>query len=317
MFTNSLVSPEPDAPIPTAKLSHLSLLLQLLLLAVLTKLTVDLLTEDFRSGRHVQAVGAAVLVGAWYLLGIFQGLVRSRLYVPDPPNSTVRDDRPLLDRLDRIAEALERSPTAVASEPPKPDLSKITTAIAEKRWELAQDLLGEQHDHSEAPRLSAKLVEAKKGEGTQLLGELKAAQEAGDPVRVLQIRESLTALVEAVPLRELDDGLAKWFMSLIMKRLRTGSVAPDVAELATQVADRFATTKEGASLRVSLPTLRRSAGLCARCARPYRGIADACPLCLKGTPLTVAASDSDDEVDEVQRLTRPEDSPFVDLTETD
>lgn len=315
MFTNSLLSPEPDPPRPTAKLSRLWILVQLFLVSILTHLTVNLLTEDFRSGGFAHVVAMALVTGAWYLLGVFQGLTSSRLSGPVSAGSTVCDDRPLLDRLDRIAEALERRPAA--AEPSKPDLSRITSAIAEKQWELAQGLLDEQADHPEAPRLSAKLAEAKKGTGDQLLGELKASQEVGDPVRVLQIREMLSALLAADFLRELDEGLAKWLMSVIMKRLRTGSVGPDVAELATQVADRFATTKEGASLRVSLPTLRRSAGLCARCARPYRGIADACPLCLKGTPLTVAASDSDDEVDEVQRLTRPEDSPFVDLTETD
>jgi hypothetical protein len=42
----------------------------------------------------------------------------------------------------------------------------------------------------------------------------------------------------------------------------------------------FCHTVEGASLRASLPTLRRSAGLCPRCAQPYTGLANACPQCL-------------------------------------
>jgi predicted amidophosphoribosyltransferase len=49
------------------------------------------------------------------------------------------------------------------------------------------------------------------------------------------------------------------------------------------VADAFDSTPEGASLRAALPTLRRSVGLCARCGRPYNGIADACPACLATT----------------------------------
>jgi hypothetical protein len=53
----------------------------------------------------------------------------------------------------------------------------------------------------------------------------------------------------------------------------------DVAVLAARVALSLDDTPEGASLRASLPTLRRAAGLCARCGQPYTGIAEACPIC--------------------------------------
>jgi hypothetical protein len=69
-------------------------------------------------------------------------------------------------------------------------------------------------------------------------------------------------------------------LKLIHIRLRSGKIQPDVALLAGRVADVFSHTVEGASLRASLPTLRRSVGLCPRCAQPYTGIADACPSCL-------------------------------------
>ena len=75
----------------------------------------------------------------------------------------------------------------------------------------------------------------------------------------------------------LEQELAKWFLTLIHRRLRTGKVQADVVQLATQVAETFAATVEGASVRASLPTLRRSVGLCPRCAQPYTGVADACP----------------------------------------
>jgi hypothetical protein len=76
---------------------------------------------------------------------------------------------------------------------------------------------------------------------------------------------------------------------LIHIRLRSGKIQPDVAILAGRVAEIFSHTVEGASLRASLPTLRRSAGQCPRCAQPYTGIADACPACLASTvqPLTI------------------------------
>jgi hypothetical protein len=111
---------------------------------------------------------------------------------------------------------------------------------------------------------------------------LKAAQEVGDPDRVLDIHAQLAAVLTAEALAEVEGQVAKWFLALIMRRLRGGTVRPDVAELAAKVAERFPRSVEGASLRASLATLRRSAGLCPRCARPYRGIADACPICLAG-----------------------------------
>ena len=55
-----------------------------------------------------------------------------------------------------------------------------------------------------------------------------------------------------------------------------------MVQLAARFAENFAATVEGASVRASLPTLRRSVGLCPRCAQPYIGVADACPNCLKG-----------------------------------
>ncbi len=69
-------------------------------------------------------------------------------------------------------------------------------------------------------------------------------------------------------------------MGLLMRRMRTGSVGGDVARLADRIASEFPDSPEGASLKASLPTLRRSAGLCARCSQPYTGIEAACPECL-------------------------------------
>ena len=119
--------------------------------------------------------------------------------------------------------------------------------------------------------------------------ELKAAQEVNDPERVLEIHAGLASVLTAeVPLAEVEGPLVKWFLALIMRRLRGGTVRPDVADLAAKVAERFPKSVEGASLLgASLATLRRSRRpLARRVQRPYRGIADACPLCLaaEGSP---------------------------------
>ncbi len=222
---------------------------------------------------------------------------------PSPPDLT-----PILDRLDRIAAALERSP--VSTELPKagPDLSDLSLAIAESRWADAEALLIEHAGHPEATGWSARLAEGKGAATERLNGELKAAQEVNDPARVVELRDALVPLLTIKAIRDLDAGVVKWLMAAIMRRLRTGTVRADVAELAATVADRFGQTVEGASLRASLPTLRRSAGLCPRCARPYRGIAEACPICLKAAP-PIASDLADAEEEEINGINLADELP--------
>ncbi len=153
-------------------------------------------------------------------------------------------------------------------------------AIAEGRWADAEAMLAAHPDHPDAARYSGQLASARQAAGHALREELKAAQEVSDPDRVLEIHAGLAALLTAEALADIEAQVVKWFLALIMRRLRGGTVRPDVADLAARVAERFPRSVEGASLRASLGTLRRSAGLCPRCAKPYRGIADACPVCL-------------------------------------
>ena len=189
----------------------------------------------------------------------------------------------LLDRLDRIAAALEARPIREANAPDV--LATIADAIAGGRWIEADSLLAEHSDHPDAARYAQQVASAKEAAASSLRDELEAARAVNDPDRVFEIHERLAAVVTAEALAEVEGQVVKWLLALVMRRLRGGTVRPDVAEMAAKVADRFPRSVEGASLRVSLGTLRRSAGLCPRCARPYRGIADACPLCLAGPPI--------------------------------
>jgi hypothetical protein len=229
------------------------------------------------AGRLAFWIAAAALLAAF-------GLTSWRLGRSEAGSEGV-DWSPLLDRLDRIATALESRPLANDSRELQVDLTSITLAIAEKRWEAAETLLAQHRDHPEHERLAANLASARHAVGEGLLAELKAAQEVNDPERVLAIHEGLAPVLPTEELAEVEARIVKWSLALIMRRLRTGTVRPDVSELAARVAERFPKCVEGASLRASLPTLRRSAGLCPRCAQPYRGIADACPLCLAGPPV--------------------------------
>jgi hypothetical protein len=189
----------------------------------------------------------------------------------------------------RLAERLEAPGVAAGAGAPQPgdprsELAELRRAIAGREWALAEglvrDFAANYPAHPAAGRLGGELAAGREAATQELMARLDAAREANDPDRVLEVRDQLTLLVAAEPLRGLDRDLGQWFLRVIQKRLRAGGMKPDIAHLAARVAAALDTTPEGASLRASLPTLRRSAGLCARCGEPYAGTADACPKCV-------------------------------------
>ena len=114
------------------------------------------------------------------------------------------------------------------------------------------------------------------------MAQLEAARKVNDPARVIELYHGIVPSLDADRREELARDLAKWFLELIHRRLRTGKIQTEVVLLATQVAETFGATVEGASMRAALPTLRRSVGLCPRCAQPYTGTADGMPTVLGG-----------------------------------
>lgn len=188
----------------------------------------------------------------------------------------------LLDRPAAPAQAVLAPAPAPAA--PVDPLEAIRTAIGGGQWLEAEDLLrefvAEHPDDSRGERLANELADARTRAAHNVRAQLDAARAVNDSARVLELREALLILIEHEARLPFDQELVRWFMGLIQKRLRAGKIRTDVAELAARVAETFDHTTEGASLRAALPTLRRSAGLCARCGQPYTGIADACPKCL-------------------------------------
>ena len=164
-------------------------------------------------------------------------------------------------------------------------LAEIRQAIRSAKWDVAEaHLAAFSSDHADAPRLAElqdELQAARSKTRDELLAQLDAARQVNDPERVLELHQDLVPLLEAEARTTLDSELSRWFLRLIHNRLRGSKIQADLAHLAGRIAEAFDHTLEGASLRASLPTLRRSAGLCPRCARPYTGIDDACPVCLK------------------------------------
>jgi hypothetical protein len=234
------------------------------------------------------------LIG-WTLSALLRGLADTLVALVDQARaaertSTVVEVR-LASALERVAAALERGPADSLAgsvqeddDPRARHLADFHAAVEAAHWqkaaELASSFTARFPDDPEGAHLSPLLDEVKQESARTLLAKIDAAREVHDPERVLDLRDLLMPLLPADALRALDRELAVWCMSVIQKRLRTGTMGVDVAMLAGRVAESLDTTIEGASLRAALPTLRRSAGLCARCAKPYTGIEDACPECL-------------------------------------
>lgn len=180
----------------------------------------------------------------------------------------------------------ERTAVAHTSDPGFIGLvAAMRGAMREQRWNEAEELADAlSRDFGDYPdvrgfREEVDLFRNKTIE--ELRAGLQAAQAANDPDQVLDQRDRLLSHLRAEEVRELDQQVVQWIMNLIQRRLRAGTLRGDVVELASRVAERLGNTVEGASLRAALPVLRRSAGLCPKCSRPYAGTGDSCPSCLR------------------------------------
>jgi hypothetical protein len=209
--------------------------------------------------------------------------------------------------LERIADTLEIRASTAASSPAaglerSRSMAEILRAARAADWVEAEMRLGqfevEFPDDPELGSLKEELAKARAGSTKEGLARLEAAREANDADRILEIYPDVVRSLDDTQRAPLASDLAKWFLSLIHRRLRSGKVQADVVQLAARFAEMFAATVEGASVRASLPTLRRSVGLCPRCAQPYRGVAEACPQCLKAASGALSSVASNTETQE-------------------
>ncbi|APW60001.1 hypothetical protein [Paludisphaera borealis] len=180
-------------------------------------------------------------------------------------------------------------------------LAEIRRLTREGEWDAAEEgVRSYRSNRPDDPRgleASDELERAMQAALDHWEAKLQAARSVNDPDQVLEIHARMQPLVEGEKRQTMDVDLARWFLVIVHRRLRGGRIQPDVVALADRIADSFGHTKEGASLRAALPTLRRSAGLCPRCAKPYTGLADACAACLITTPAPPATLEPD-ELDE-------------------
>lgn len=189
-----------------------------------------------------------------------------------------------------IAERKTEAEPAVAVEPAAKvegeELEAARGLIEAGDWDEAEarvdDLLAAHPGDRRVERLAERLSRAKREAGERWFEQLRAAREVNDANRVLELYQRIPPAQAEEDRKTLDQDLASWFLSLVHHRLRGGGVQLEIVTLVERVSESFGHTAEGASLRASLPTLRRSVGLCPRCGRPYLGTADACPVCLAG-----------------------------------
>ncbi|WP_165064071.1 hypothetical protein [Paludisphaera rhizosphaerae] len=168
--------------------------------------------------------------------------------------------------------------------PPTDRFAEVRRLLAAEDWEAADQLVLElQAEDGDSPQLARMVDEtttARNKAAERWRGLLQAAREVNDPARVLELYETRPTIFDEQTRRELDLDLAKWFLTYVHHRLRSGGLQIDLVGLVDRASDALGHTKDGASLRAALPTLRRGAGLCARCAKPYTGFSEACPECL-------------------------------------
>jgi hypothetical protein len=209
--------------------------------------------------------------------------------------------------VEQITESLEQrrdrvAPSSASGLDRARSMAEIVRAAKAEDWAEAETRFNEFAagfpDDPELSTLREELARSRNEIIKSGLVQIDAARTVNDPDRVLEIHHGLVKSLDEERRAALDRDLAKWFLSLIHRRLRTGKVQADVVQLAARFAETFTTTVEGASVRASLPTLRRSVGLCPRCAQPYIGVADACPNCLKGATQALSTLPSSVDVDQ-------------------
>ena len=200
-----------------------------------------------------------------------------------------RIERQAIPLLERIARALERGEQAVLSSEHGPATEsspthEVQAAIDAGQWDHAAAIVtilaAQPGQETRAEVLRTELDRARERAVASWTDRIEASRLANDAAGALESRDQLVTLLGAEDLKAVDRNLIAWLMKLIQRRLRIIPISADLTVLVAQVADRFAATPEGASLRAALPTLRRSAGFCPRCAAPYLGVDEACPKCL-------------------------------------
>ncbi len=162
-------------------------------------------------------------------------------------------------------------------------VKELEAAVAERKWDRVEELVEELErlcrDRAVLERVR-ELVDAERAEHVRELTEqLEAAKQEANPQGVLDLRDRLVGLLETKERRKLDEMLAAWSLAYLREALHEGRTR-ELIDLIERMVETFGeSTPEGLELKNALPILRRSAGRCPDCGKPYDISLERCPEC--------------------------------------
>jgi hypothetical protein len=172
---------------------------------------------------------------------------------------------------------------SAASEARQRAIDSVRDAVRRESWDQARRIAGEFAERfpeaADAKDLCAQVEAALARKVQSLRDQLDQVERAGDCEGLLNIRDRLSAYLDGTELYQVDRRVAHWTAKYLRDALVAGK-AKEVVHLAERIVDAVGdTTQEGAQVRASLPTLRRSAGLCPECGQPNDVRLVRCPAC--------------------------------------
>lgn len=190
----------------------------------------------------------------------------------------------MVPALGRIALALERSTPRSDDADLAKAVDAVRRTIAGGRWEQAERLVSSlARDFPGSPDASAlreDLDEARGEVVARLRERLDRARDGNDPMQAIEVRDELTMHLRGQVLSDLDRQLVRWLIAWIRQRTGSKIAGEELSTLVARMVESFGEAPEGIDLAGLLTRLRKDAGLCPRCGRPYRGPDAACPVCL-------------------------------------
>jgi hypothetical protein len=205
-------------------------------------------------------------------------------------------ERQLVPGVLRACQLLERTNEALGSvSQARADTGSSSAAARQQAIDTVRDCI-RREAWGEARRLASAFGEQFRGtlEAKDLAGQVEAAftrrvqalrdqlneaEQRADAEQLMNTRDRLSGYLDGTELYQVDRRVAHWMAGYLREAL-SGGRARDVVHLAERVVAAFAdSTPEGAQMRASLPTVRRSAGLCPECGQPYDVSLVRCAAC--------------------------------------
>jgi DNA-binding GntR family transcriptional regulator len=205
----------------------------------------------------------------------------------------------LLEQANETMAALGSAPVRLAAAPTANEacikaIEAVRDAVRREAWDQARQLAvavtNRFHDVPEAKAVPAYVESSVNKKLLVLREQLGQFEQSCDCEGMLNVRDRLSGILNGTELYQVDRRVAHWVAKYLRESLAAGK-AGDVIHLAERATDVVGeSTPEGAQIRATLATMRRSAGLCPECGQPSDTRLARCPECERKLPMTKAAS---------------------------